>query len=245
MPDITIRAENSDAFHADDDFTVAEVGILLAVLDVGSTGGPEEAVRVVERLEAVLRETLNSIEPPVDVVGNVVFDDTPGDAETAIAQALADAKGGVERDGMTWFDDPYLRLDDPDDPDDEGPLFLMYGTAEGGTVFAPACGDANELERRLIRAFGPDGWTLDDHGEAVAPGGCTGYRDEDGFLRHDGDTCPAHEGGPAARLRRYIDYDRLRVLVLTENMPEETRREYLSVHDEALAAVAALEEAAR
>lgn len=183
--------------------------------------------------------------PLVDLVGNVVFD-TPSDVDSPLTDAyqrgLRDGIAGRPAGDTVWFGDRYLPLHEPDD---DAYLFVMYGANDGSgaTVYAPACQDVGELERRLTRAFGQDGWTLDDHQEAVAPGGCTGYRDEGGRLAHDGDTCPVHEDA-AALLRRYIDHDRQIVVGLTEKMPEETRREYLRIHDEALAAVAKLEKGA-
>lgn len=137
-----------------------------------SVGVESETVEVEQDEAAVVlnREAQDALSEELDVgpvliplVGNVIFEE---DAD-ALRLILGEADHGRYDDGMVWFS-PYLQVFDPDDPGD-GPLFVMYAGEDGSgaTVYAPACGDADELERRLTRAFGDSGWHLDDHGEAV------------------------------------------------------------------------------
>jgi len=80
-----------------------------------------------------------------------VWDD---DHQPIFKDWMDEAAHGRTVQGQTYFH-PYIQLHDESDPED-GPLYLMYcqETGWGGTVFAPMCWAAEEMERRIVRCLG-------------------------------------------------------------------------------------------
>lgn len=105
-------------------------------------------------------ETTEEIaEAVADSIGDPL---APGDGPNAIAVIRYDDEAGEIVDDMPMpTRKARVAMYDPSDPDD-GPLFAMEIAGSEIRLYAPDCVEEGELERRLVRWFGTDGWEIVD-----------------------------------------------------------------------------------